>query len=246
MTRGLFVLATFLAFLVSCDGRRAEPTVRESSALAPGTQPIVVDVYTDLICPFCFIGTERLERAIAAGGFQERVMVRYHAFLLQPDMPAEGIDVRSYLRERAGQEASEVFSPVEAMARESGIPLDLSKQTRSYPTIAAHALLRHAEAKGTQRALERALFHAHFLHASNISDVAVLVALATPHGFTEEEVRRIVTDPTEVAAVRRDAEAAARRGVRGVPHFVFNDGRILQGAQSEETLRAALERAAHP
>lgn len=246
-----FLLAGLMLVLASCISRRTTstenaPAESDSPSREPAAQPIVVELYTDLICPFCYIGTERLERAIAASELQERVVVRHRAFLLQPDMPAEGIDVRTYLLTRTGREPSELFGPVEEMARESGIALDLTRQPRNYPTLAAHALLRHAESKGTQRTLERAMYQAHFIDASNISDVAVLVALAIPHGFTEAEVRRITTDPAELATVRRDAEAATRRGVRGVPHFVIDGERVLRGAQSEANLRAALEQSARP
>lgn len=243
------LLAGLMLVLAACNSQRTPstenaPTESDSISREPAMQPIVVEIYADLICPFCFIGTERLERAIASSALQERVVVRHRAFLLQPDMPAEGIDVRTYLLTRTGREPSELFGPVEEMARESGLALDLTRQPRNYPTLAAHALLRHAEAKGTQRALERALYRAHFMDASNISDASVLVALATPHGFTEEEVRRITTDPAELATVRADAEAAARRGVRGVPHFVIDGERVLRGAQSEANLRTALEHSA--
>lgn len=247
MKRALVVLASLLALTTACTDRVPEPTAKEQTkapAAEPAEQPIVVDVYTDLICPYCFIGTERLDQAIAASGLGARVKLRHHAFLLQPDMPAEGVDVSQYLRERTGKEASELFGPVEAMAKESGIALDLSKQRRSYPTTAAHALLRRAEAKGTQRALERALFHAHFIEATNIADPAVLARVAAPHGFSDDQVRRIIADPAELTAVRAEASEGSRRGIRGVPFFLFPGDKIVQGAQSVATLRAQLEEAA--
>lgn len=206
--------------------------------------PIVVDVYTDLVCPWCFIGTERLDRAIAASGLGERVVVRHRAFLLLPDTPDEGTDVRAYLQAKTGRDPTEMFQRVETVARESGIQLDLAKHPRLYPTIRAHALLRRAAERGNERALERALFRAYFLDGTDLTNVSTLVALATQHGFSEAEARRIVSDPAELAAVRNEARQARARGISSVPHFVFPNGRTLSGTQSEPALVAALTESA--
>ena len=245
MPRPFLVLATLLALLPACDGPRTQqPSAPAVPEPAPVAQPLVVDVYTDLVCPWCFIGTEVLDRAIASSSVGARVVLRHQSFLLNPDTPAEGIDVAGYLRAKTGREPAEMFGRVEAAAQKNGISLDLSKQPRMYPTIKAHALLRRAGERGTQRALERALFRGYFLEGKDFTDLNVLVAVAAQHGFTEEEARRIVEDPAELDAVRAESREASMRGVRGVPFFVFPDGRTLSGAQSEETLRAAIEQAA--
>lgn len=242
VSRWLVVLSSFAVLLAACESRRAEPAPT-ASASASTEAPIVVDVYTDLVCPWCFIGTERLDGAVASSGLSARVVLRHHAFLLHPETPDEGTDIGAYLRAETGREPAEAFRRVEAVARESGIALDLSKQSRLYPTARAHALLRHAADRGTQRPLERALFRAYFLAGTDLTNTAALVAIATQHGFTAEEAERIVEDPRELVAVRAEAQESARRGVRGVPFFVFPGGRSLSGAQSEETLRAALAQA---
>lgn len=212
----------------------------------PPAKPIVVEVYADMVCPWCFVGTERLDQAVAQSGLGQRVVVQHKTFLLSPDTPDEGVDVAQMLREKTGREPAELFARVEAFAKESGLPLDLSKQPRQYPTVKGHALLRHAAAKGTQRALEQALFRANFLDGKNISDEATLIGLAAPHGFTADEVKRIVNDPQELAAVRTEAQAASRAGITGVPFFVFPDGQRLSGAQPVETLRQALLASSNP
>lgn len=249
VTRLLLVLATLLACLVGCDNRSTKPSVAAQATPAqaepaPASQPIEIDVYTDLVCPWCFIGTEVLDRAIEKSSVGPRVVLRHKSFLLNPDTPAEGIDVVSYLREKTGREPTEMFSRVEGVAQRNGIALDLSKQPRMYRTIHAHALLRNAENRGTQRALERAFFRAYFVEGKDLTDMNNLVAIAAQHGFTEEEARRIANDPAELDAVRAEAREASMRGVRGVPFFVFPDGRTLSGAQPEEAFRAALEQAA--
>lgn len=254
-TRTFVGILAITLLAIGCNGRRAPAEVVETAAspaaevVETGRQasegPLVVEVYTDLVCPFCFIGTERLDRAIVASGLGDRVVVRHRSYLLRPDTPPEGIDIHAYLRQRTGRDPAESWGRIEAMARQSGIAdLDLSKQRINPPTIHAHALLRAAESRGTQRAIERALYRAHFIEAVNISDPSVLVSIATAHGFTEEDARHVVSDPAGLAAVRRESEEGARRGVRGVPFFVFPNGETLSGAQDESTLRALLERSA--
>jgi predicted DsbA family dithiol-disulfide isomerase len=242
-----YVLPSLLVvWAAACEGRRAEPrpTAVSAGPVDVTTAPVVVEVYTDLVCPWCFIGTERLDRAIAASGLGARVVVRHRAFLLQPDTPDEGTDIRAYLRAKTGREPTEMFQHVEAVAKESGIDLDLSRQPRLYPTVRAHALLRRAADAGAQRALERALFRTYFLEGRDLTDLSALVGVATQHGFSDAEARRIVQDPAELAAVREEAQQAGARGVRGVPFFVFPGGRTLSGAQSEATLLAALKEGA--
>lgn len=222
----------FVLMLVGCSKPTPPPEARKTA---------VVEVYTDLVCPWCFIGTERLDQAIAASGV--KVDVRHRPFLLNPDVPPEGLDVAQHLRE-LGRDPAQAFAQVEAFAKQSGIALDLSKQPRMRSTVYGHALLAAAAPKGTQRALERDLFRAHFLEARNLADAQVLTELARRHGFTADEVASVLQDANAQAGVRREAQAASAQGVRGVPFFVFGNGQRLSGAQSVETLRAALEASA--
>src|SRR5690606_37613344 len=108
---------------------------------------------------------------------------------------------------------------------------------------AAHTLLRHAEAKGTQDALADALFRAYFLDALNIADPEVLARVAEPYGFDADEARRAALDENEAALTRLEAMDAARSGVRGVPHFVLDGHLALSGAQPPEMFREAIRRA---
>lgn len=203
---------------------------------------IQIDVVTDIVCPWCFIGVVRLHKVLAENGIPARVV--HHPFFLDPSVPPEGIDVAEKLRKRFGGDPSAMFARVEAEARKSGIALDLSKQPRQRPTAAAHTLIRHALDKGTQDALATALFEAHFMAARNVADPDVLVEIGTQHGFTADEARRIVTDPSELEITRQDAAAAAEGGISGVPFFVFNRRLALSGCQPEDVFEQALAQAA--
>ena len=148
------------------------------------------------------------------------------------------------LRRKYGIDPQEAWARLEAEARKSGLELDLSKQRYNYPTVRAHTLIRRAHAKGTQRALVNDLFRAHFVEARNVNDPEVLADLGTRHGFTTDEVHALVNDAAELAKTETDARAAAASGIQGVPFFVFAERLAVEGAQQEQVLRAAVERAA--
>lgn len=201
-----------------------------------------IDVFSDVVCPWCLIGTARLERVLA--DMKRDAVIRFHPFLLRPDTPSEGIDIHRDLRRKYGASLDQIWERLHAMAKEMGIALDLSKQPRTYPTVRAHTLIRHASEKGTQRALARALFDAYFLDAKNISDVEVLVTVAEKHGFTADEARALLADDAELEATRREANEAGELGIRGVPLFVFDGKVAISGAQPESAFREAIARSA--
>ena len=202
---------------------------------------LTIDVVADVVCPWCFIGKRRLDAALA-GLPDVAATVRHVPFLLDPSTPEGGVDLRERLRAKYRADPEGMFPRVEAEARASGIPLDFARVRRTFPTLAAHTLLRHAAARGTQPALLEALYAGYFLEGSDLGDVAVLAALAGGHGFTPEEVARIVADEDERAVTRAEASAVAAQGVTGVPFFLFDDRIAASGAQPVTTIRGAIER----
>jgi predicted DsbA family dithiol-disulfide isomerase len=198
-----------------------------------------IQVFSDVVCPWCFIGTVRLDRALAATGID--AAVSYRPFLLAPDTPPGGFNIPEYLRRKYGADPRPLQQRAEAEARKSGLDLDLTRQPMSYPTAAAHTLIRHAGPKGTQRALVRALFVSYFQEARNISAPEVLAPLAAQHGFSAEEATALIADPAELATTHREIEDAYALGVQGVPFFVLDDAVALSGAQPEEVFRQLLE-----
>lgn len=204
---------------------------------------LTIDIFSDVVCPWCFIGARRLDRALASLDPAVDVTIAHHPFLLDPATPEAGVNVAEHLREKYGRDPGPIFARVEEAGRASGIPLDFSKQTSSYPTVRAHTLLRHAHAKGTQRAVADALFTAHFLDARNVSDPDLLEGIAIQHGFEAGEARRLVTDEGELAITRNEAADAAARGIRGVPFFVFGGRLSVSGGQPEEVFRDAIQQA---
>jgi predicted DsbA family dithiol-disulfide isomerase len=201
--------------------------------------PLQIDVFADVVCPWCFLGHHRLERVLESLGRPARVTHR--PFMLDPNTPPDGDDIPARLRRKYGVAPETLWARLEAEARKSELELDLSKQRFSYPTARAHTLIRHAAAKGTQGALVRALYRANFQEARNIHDPAVLADVAAPHGFTEDEVTRLSNDEGALAATRDEALGAAAAGIDGVPVFVFGERLTVAGAQPEIVLRSAIE-----
>jgi predicted DsbA family dithiol-disulfide isomerase len=204
---------------------------------------ISIDLFSDFVCPWCFIGSTRLEQVLAELSSEVEAEVCYHPFFLDPSVPAAGRSVPDMLRQKYGVEPKQVWARAEAAAAQSGIALDLSVQPMMYRTEKAHTLLRHAFAKGTQRALAADLFRRYFLDAQNIDDVDTLAAIAEPHGFSRSEAKELCGAPSELELTREEASAAVQGGIRGVPLFVF-DGRLaVSGAQATTVLVAAIHKA---
>jgi predicted DsbA family dithiol-disulfide isomerase len=213
----------------------------ENQASGAG-EPVAIDLFTDIVCPWCFLGNERLERVLAASG--QAAAVSHHPFLLDPHTPPEGKDIPAMLRQKYRVDPKQVWGRLEAEARKSGLEVDLSKVRYAYPTLRAHTLIRLAASKGTQRALVRDLFRANFLEARNINDLDVLTEIALRHGFLADEVAGLLADERELTTTRADAAQVSASGITGVPFYLIDQRYAISGAQQEEVLRAAIEQAA--
>jgi predicted DsbA family dithiol-disulfide isomerase len=190
------------------------------------SQPYRIEVVSDFVCPWCFIGTHRLEQALA-GKEARTAIVSYRPFLLDPRIPPEGVDLRDTLRKKFGGDPEPMFGRVEAAARDAGIALDFSKVRRYPSTVRAHALVRRAK---DPRALANALFEAYFLQGRDIGSTEVLAELAGSADLEESELQR----------VRDEAREASAEGITGVPFFVFGDKIAVSGAQPPEVFQKAL------
>jgi predicted DsbA family dithiol-disulfide isomerase len=199
-----------------------------------------IDVWIDIVCPWCLIGNHRLERALVGVADPG---VRYHPFLLDPGTPPEGEYLATRLRRKYGGDPRRMQARVEEVARKDGIPLDFGKVTRIYPTVAAQTLLRSST---NQRALAQALLEAYFFEGQNINDVDVLVEIGRRHGFDPDEARRLTTDESELNVTRHLSRQASEAGINGVPFFVFDERLALSGAQPLDLFRRAIQETAEP
>ena len=202
-----------------------------------------IDLFTDIVCPWCLIGSVRLDKAIVRLPVDVAVDVENHPFYLDPNTPPEGYDVGTMLRQKYGREPEAIWARAEEQARVSGIDLDLSKQPRTFPTQKGHTLVRLARPKGTQHALANAIAAAYFLEYRQVNDDAVLAEIATGFGFTREEALGDINDARELAVSHELAMDAAQQGIQGVPFFIFQNRFAMSGAQPEEVFDMALGKA---
>lgn len=208
---------------------------------------LTVDVVSDFACPWCFIGSRRLAEVLGSRGETSGdAQVRYHPFQLNADTPAEGADLRDYLRERYSGDPEEMFGRVESAARDAGIALDFAKVRVMPNTLSAHILVAAVQDSAAQRAFVDAIFRAYFLEGSDIGDAAVLAGLAAPHGLRAEQVQVLLANESLRQRVRELAEGMTAQGITGVPFFIFNQKLALSGAQPVEVFQRALAEAEKP
>jgi predicted DsbA family dithiol-disulfide isomerase len=210
------------------------------------SRKIKIDLFTDTVCPWCLVGAERLDQAIAALPDDIEVEVENHPFYLNPDTPAEGIVVADMLREKYGRDPKEMWARVEGEAKASGVDLDLSQQPRSYPTQKGHTLVRLAKVKGTQHALANAIAWAYFMDHKLINDDEVLADIAVAHGFSRGEALQVMRDPEALGETHDLAISAAQQGIQGVPFFIFDGKFAVSGCQPQEVFGRAFEAALDP
>jgi len=205
------------------------------------SRKLKIDVFTDTVCPWCLVGSARLDQAIAQLPDGVDVDVENHPFYLDPNTPPEGHVVADMLRAKYGRDPKELWARVEGEARASGIDLDLSQQPRSYPTAKGHTLVRLARVKGTQHALANAIADAYFLDHQQINDDEVLARIASRFGYAHAEALQVLSDADELGTTHDLAIAAARQGIDGVPFFVFNNQFAMSGCQPQEVFGRALQ-----
>jgi predicted DsbA family dithiol-disulfide isomerase len=202
--------------------------------------PIVIDVYFDLICPWCYVGKRRLERAMAQVGNTVKAHVAWRPFQLNPTMPADGLDRTAYLEAKFG--SLDTFKEMEERLLKAGrgeqILFAFEKIARTPNTFQAHRLIWYAGNKGCQDAVVERLFRGYFEQAADIGSIPMLVQLAAQAGLDAEPFLR---SEEGVAEVKADEAAGHRRGIRGVPYFIVNGTHAISGAQPVETFVSAID-----
>ncbi len=198
-----------------------------------------IDIFSDTICPWCFIGKRRLERALAERP-QPNLTLNWRTFQLNPDMPEGGMDRRRYLEVKFGgpDNTKAVYDQVRAAGESEGIEFAFEAMRRTPNTIASHRLIRYARLgePGHQDAVVQALFDAYFLRGEDIGDLEVLTAAAATGGLDAAAARAFLETDAEAQDVRAEDQAARQAGISGVPCFIFNRHHALAGAHPPEVL----------
>ena len=204
--------------------------------------PIVIDVVSDVVCPWCYVGKRRLEAALRAAG---EVEVRWRPFQLDATIPAQGLDRQAYMRAKFGDgpRLAEAHARLKTLGEEVGVAFDFAAIRRSPNTLDAHRLIRFAGEAGAADAVVERLFSDYFVQGRDIGDRAVLIEAARACGLDGEAVAARLASGEGSNEVRAEIETAQRDGVQGVPILIFASKYAVSGAQSEEVLAQAIARA---
>ncbi len=194
-----------------------------------------LDVLSDPICPWCYIGKANLDRALEARP-DHQFDIEWHPFQLNPDMPAEGMDRREYLETKFGgkENAINVYSRIAEAAEAAGLAIDFAKITRTPNTIDAHRLIHWAGLEGRQTAIVSRLFKAYFEEGQDIGDRAILLDMAEGAGLDRAMTEQLFESDADLEDVRARDLHARNRGVTGVPTFVVANRHVVPGAQTPD------------
>lgn len=205
---------------------------------------IAIDIVSDAICPWCFIGKRRLEAALAAAGPEYEVMVGWRPFQLNPDMPRAGMDRQEYLAAKFGGEARArgIYDRVRAVGDEVGIPFAFDRIPRTPNTIDAHRLIDRAGKLGRQDEVVEALFKAYFLDGRDIGALDTLASVAAEAGLDAADIRAYLAGEDDRARIAEEDAMARRIGIQGVPCFILNRKYAISGAQEPAVFLDAFAR----
>jgi predicted DsbA family dithiol-disulfide isomerase len=205
-----------------------------------------IEMVSDVVCPWCFIGKRRLEKAIALKP-EIPVEVRFHPFFLNPWIPREGISREDYLTTKFGspERYRGIAQRVAAAAAAEGLTYAIDNIKRQPNTIDCHRLILWAGESGSAAQMKQRLMDLYFTEGGDLTDREVLIGAAADCGLDAEVVRRRLAGEDDVARVTQAAKAASDAGINGVPCFVLGGVLAVQGAQSPDDLAQAIERAAN-
>lgn len=207
-----------------------------------------IEIISDVVCPWCYIGKRRLEQALELRSTGQpnaaAPQVTWRPFQLNPDLPAAGIARDEYLARKFGAaRAHEIYARVSAVGREVGIPFAFDRIVRQPNTLAAHSLIRLAQTQGVQNAVVEALFRAYFVDAVDLTNLTQLTEVAVAAGLERAATVCCLSDDESRRSVADEDGRARAGGIEGVPFFIFNDRYAVSGAQQPQVLLDAMNAA---
>jgi len=209
----------------------------------PSSNSISVDVVSDVVCPWCYIGQKRLDKAVALLDGIE-VGVRWRPFQLDPSIPTEGMDRKAYMLAKFGSEEKlrEIHARIEAVGEAEGIEFDFGSIKRSPNTLDAHRVIRWAGAAGgdVQGRLVRGIFRLYFEKGVDVGDPSVLTGAAAEAGMDSSVTAALLSTDADRDAVSTEVATASRMGISGVPCFLLESRYAVMGAQETAALTEAM------
>ena len=212
-----------------------------------------IDIISDVVCPWCYIGKRQIEAALALYAQQnpgaDKPHLTWRPFQLNPQLPAEGMSRQDYVVQKFGAaRAKDIYARVAAVGAEHGIAFAFDKIARQPNTVAVHSLIALAGAAepqtdDLQSRVKEAFLHAYFLDGVDLTKTENLVAIATAAGLDRAKVEQCLADPKSRQAVEQEDQRARAIGVEGVPFFIFNGKLAVSGAQGPAALLDAMRQA---
>jgi predicted DsbA family dithiol-disulfide isomerase len=209
------------------------------------SDPLPITVYSDVICPWCYVGKRRLEAALASPGMPVGIEFTWRPFELNPDMPAEGVERKVYRAHKFGAARSaQLDVQMASTGREVGIEFAFDRMQRTPNTRLAHRLIWEADRQNRQDAVVERLFHGYFEEGLDIGRADVLESIAAESGLEEAGVNRALAGADSLEAVTRLEQQGYGMGIQGVPFFILLARYSISGAQPPEFWREALPKIA--
>jgi len=211
--------------------------------MTEANERLTIDVVSDVVCPWCYLGEKRLEAAIAEES--EPVAVRWRPYQLDPTIPEGGLDRSEYMERKFGRDGrlKTIHDNLVRLGAEVGLPFAFDKIRRAPNTLDAHRLIRWAASAGAQREVVDRLFRAYFVEGRDVGDRAVLLDIAAASGLDPGIVEQLLDQGADADAVRNEVAQAQAIGVTGVPFFIFAGRLGVPGAQDVSLLRRAMAQA---
>lgn len=204
---------------------------------------LTIDIWSDIVCPFCYLGDTLLEQALEDFEHRDQVEIRYHSYELMPELGDEPVNLSELLASRYSPEQMKMQNEhLAARGAELGLEYNFD-QAITVNTRTAHRLLKFAEEKGKGHEMVRILFKAYFTDGKHTGDIDALVALAEEAGLDPGQAREVLESQRYADAVTEDIQQARKLGIQGVPFFVLNNKYGVSGAQPREAFAKALETA---
>ena len=205
--------------------------------------PFIIDVVSDVICPWCFLGKRRLDAALDA--LEMDVFIRWRPFMLDPSIPPEGLDRHAYMLGKFGPEKLKtIHDPLIEAGKELGVPYNFDAITRTPNTLDAHRLIRWAHTVNRQNETVERLFMAYWNEGLDVGDRDVLAKCAGEAGINAEQIRELLDSEQDVEETKAEIQHASNIGVTGVPTFILAQSYALVGAQTPDVLADAIGRVA--
>ena len=206
------------------------------------TAPIRLDIFSDPVCPWCYVGKANLDRALADHP-DHPFAIQWHPFQLNPEMPTEGVAKRDYLEAKFGGKArvDAIHERLREVARNAGVDMDPDKPKRMPNTLNAHRLIHWAGIEGVQQAVVDALMRAYWVEGRDIGDLETLADVANENGMERAATLRLLQSDADADDITARDQDARHKGVNAVPTFLIAQQYVVSGAQPPETWGKVIE-----